>query len=56
MPRKVGLYVPKGASRKGKQDLTGNCRGCKRKAYDLESVDLSDISKPLKKRKRHAST
>lgn len=38
------------------KDLTGNTRGCKRKVYDLESVELSDISKPLKKRKRHAST
>ena len=38
------------------KDLTGNCRGCKRKAYDLESVELSDINKPLKKRKRRASS
>ena len=38
------------------KDLTGNCRGCKRKAYDLESIELSDISKPLKKRKRCASS
>jgi len=38
------------------KDLTGNCRGCKRKAYDLESVELNDINKPLKKRKRHASS
>ena len=29
--------------------LTGNCRGTKRKSYDLESADLN---KPLKKRIR----
>ena len=34
------------------KDITGNCRGCKRKSYDLESVDLD---KPLKKRRRWAS-
>ena len=34
------------------QQITGNCRGTKRKHYDLESVDLH---KPIKKRKRHAS-
>ena len=35
-------------------DITGrgNCRGSKRKAYDLESVDLN---KPINKRKRHVS-
>ena len=34
------------------KDITGNCRGCKRKSYDLESVDLNE---PLKKRRRHTS-
>jgi len=34
------------------KDITGNCRGCKRKAYDLESVDIEDLNKPLKKRRR----
>lgn len=35
------------------KDLTGNCRGCKRKSYDLESVNLSDdLNKPLPKRSR----
>ena len=34
------------------KDITGNCRGCKRKPYDLESVDLDQ---PLKKRRRHQS-
>jgi len=34
-------------------DITGNCRGTKRKSYDLESVDLE---KPLKKRRRHLSS
>lgn len=34
------------------KDITENCRGTKRKSYDLESVDLC---KPLKKRKRHTS-
>ena len=33
-------------------EVTGNCRGTKRKCYDLEAIDLN---KPLKKRKRHAS-
>ena len=33
--------------------ITGNCRGTKRKHYDLESVDLS---RPLKRRKRHRSS
>ena len=35
-------------------DITGrgNCRGSKRKAYDLESVELD---KPIKKRKRRVS-
>ena len=33
-------------------EITGNCRGTKRKTYDLECVDFK---KPLKKRKRHAS-
>lgn len=33
-------------------EITGNCRGCKRKSYDLESVDLNQ---PLKKRHRHYS-
>lgn len=37
------------------KDITGNCRGCKRKSYDLESVDLSDLNKPLKKRRPRAS-
>ena len=37
------------------KDITGNCRGCKRKSYDLESVDLGDLNKPLKKRRRQAS-
>ena len=23
--------------------ITGNCRGCKRKSYDLESVNLHDL-------------
>jgi len=32
--------------------ITGNCRGTKRKFYDLEAVDLQ---KPIKKRKRHTS-
>ena len=36
-------------------DITGNCRGCKRKAYDLETVDLNDLNKPLKKRQRRSS-
>ena len=35
------------------KDITGNCRGTKRKLYDLESVDLE---KPLKKRRRHLSS
>ena len=33
-------------------EITGNCRGTKRKAYDLESVDLN---RPLKRRKRRTS-
>jgi len=33
-------------------EITGNCRGTKRKCYDLESVDLN---RPLKKRQCHAS-
>ena len=33
-------------------EITGNCRGTKRKCYDLESVDLN---RPLKKRRRHVS-
>ena len=37
------------------KDITGNCRGCKRKSYDLESVNLNDLNQPLKKRKRHKS-
>ena len=37
------------------KDLTGNCRGCKRKSYDLESINLTDLYKPLPKRKRHCS-
>ena len=28
------------------KDITGNCQGCKRKSYDLESIDLNQ---PLKK-------
>jgi len=32
--------------------ITGNCRGMKRKAYDLE---MADLNKPLKKRRRHYS-
>ena len=35
------------------KDITGNCRGCERKSYDLESVDLN---KPLRKRRRHQSS
>ena len=35
------------------KDITGNCRGCKRKSYDLESADLN---KPLRKRRRHQSS
>ena len=31
------------------EDIVGNCRGSKRKAYDLEYVDLN---KPLQKRRR----
>ena len=31
------------------KDITGNCRGCKRKSYNLESVDLSELNKPHKK-------
>ena len=34
------------------QEVTGNCKGSKRKSYDLESADLD---KPLKKRKRQNS-
>ena len=34
------------------KDITGNCRGCKRKSYDLELVDLNA---PLKKRRRRSS-
>ena len=34
------------------KDNTGNSRGCKRKSYDLESVDLNA---PLKKRCRRSS-
>ena len=34
------------------KDITGNCRGCKRKSYDLESVNLNDLYKPLPKRPR----
>ena len=37
------------------KDITGNCRGCKRKSYDLESVNLNDLNQPLKKRKRQKS-
>ena len=37
------------------KDLTENCRCCKRKSYDLESVDLTDLNKPLQKRRRHRS-
>jgi len=33
-------------------DITGNCCGCKRKSYDLESADLDT---PLKKRRRRSS-
>lgn len=33
-------------------EITGNCRGCKRKSYDLECVDLKQ---PLKKRHRRHS-
>ena len=33
-------------------EITGSCRGTKRKCYDLESVDLN---RPLKKRRRHVS-
>lgn len=34
--------------------ITGNCRGSKRKSYDMESIDLD---KPLKKRRRrHVSS
>jgi len=36
-------------------EITGNCRGCKRKSYDLESVNLHDLNKPLPKRRRHRS-
>ena len=31
--------------------ITGNCRGCKRKSYDLESVNFQDLNKPLPKRR-----
>ena len=37
------------------KDLTGNCHGCKRKSYDLESINLTDLNKPLPKRKRRCS-
>ena len=37
------------------KDITGNCRGCKRRSYDLESVNLSDLNQPLKKRRRYKS-
>ena len=37
------------------KDITGNCRGCKRRSYDLESVNLSNLDQPLKKRRRHKS-
>ena len=35
--------------------ITGNCRGCKSKSYDLESVSFEDLNKPLPKRssRRH---
>ncbi|XP_065906892.1 uncharacterized protein [Dysidea avara] len=35
--------------------ITGNCRGCKRKSYDLESVNLHVLNKPLPKRHRRRS-
>ena len=37
------------------KEITGNCRGCKRKSYDLESVNLDDLNKPLPKRRRRRS-
>ena len=37
------------------KEITGNCRGCKRKSYDLESVNLDDLNKPLPKRCRRRS-
>ena len=33
-------------------EITGNCRGTKRKHYDVESIDLS---RPLIRHKRHQS-
>ncbi|XP_065920903.1 uncharacterized protein [Dysidea avara] len=36
-------------------DITGNCRGSKRKSYDLESVSFEYLNKPLPKRRRHCS-
>ena len=36
-------------------EITGNCRGSKRKSYDLESINSHDLNKPLKKRQRHRS-
>ena len=38
------------------KDITGNCHGCKRKSYDLESVNMQSINRPLSKRKRHGSS
>ena len=38
------------------KDLTGNCRGCQQKAYALESIELNDINKPLRKQKCHVSS
>ena len=37
------------------KDITGNCWGCKRKSYDLESVNLNDLNQPLKKCRRQKS-
>ena len=38
------------------KDITGNCRGVKRKNYDCESFNLTDLNQPLVKRKRHQSS
>lgn len=37
------------------KDITGNCRGVKRKNYDCESINISDLNQPLSKRTRHQS-
>ena len=36
-------------------EITENCCGCKRKSYDLESVNFQDFNKPLPKRHRRCS-